>query len=33
MTKYIDAEFLKEEIDEHYRKYQSKYIETQIPFY
>ena len=30
--KYIDAEKLKAELDEHYRKYQSKYMETRSPY-
>ena len=30
--KYIDAELLKEKLDEHYRKYQSKYMETRTPY-
>lgn len=32
MTKYIDAERLKAKLDEHYRKYQSKYMETRNPY-
>lgn len=30
--KYIDAERLKAKLDEHYRKYQSKYMETRNPY-
>ena len=30
--KYIDAERLKEKLDEHYRKYQSKYMETRTAY-
>jgi hypothetical protein len=30
--KYIDAERLKAKLDEHYRKYQSKYMETRTPY-
>lgn len=30
--KYIDAELLKAKLDEHYRKYQSKYMETRNPY-
>ena len=32
MSKYIDAERLKEKLDEHYRKYQSKYMETRTAY-
>lgn len=32
MTKYIDADKLKAKLDEHYRKYQSKYMETRTPY-
>lgn len=32
MSKYIEAERLKEKLDEHYRKYQSKYMETRTPY-
>jgi hypothetical protein len=32
MNKYIDAERLKAKLDEHYRKYQSKYMETRVPY-
>lgn len=32
MSKYIDAELLKAKLDEHYRKYQSKYMETRNPY-
>lgn len=30
--KYIDADRLKEKLDEHYRKYQSKYMETRTSY-
>lgn len=30
--KYIEADRLKEKLDEHYRKYQSKYMETRTPY-
>ena len=30
--KYIDADKLKAKLDEHYRKYQSKYMETRSPY-
>lgn len=30
--KYIDADRLKAKLDEHYRKYQSKYMETRNPY-
>ena len=30
--KYIDADKLKAELDEHYRNYQSKYMETRNPY-
>lgn len=30
--KYIDAELLKAKLDEHYRNYQSKYMETRNPY-
>ena len=30
--KYINAERLKAKLDEHYRKYQSKYMETRTPY-
>jgi len=30
--KYIDTEKLKAKLDEHYRKYQSKYMETRTPY-
>ena len=32
MSKYIEAERLKEKLDEHYRKYQSKYMETRTAY-
>lgn len=32
MSKYIDAVRLKAKLDEHYRKYQSKYMETRTPY-
>lgn len=32
MIKYIDADRLKAKLDEHYRKYQSKYMETRTPY-
>ena len=32
MSKYIDADRLKAKLDEHYRKYQSKYMETRTPY-
>lgn len=32
MAKYIDADRLKAKLDEHYRKYQSKYMETRNPY-
>lgn len=32
MSKYIDADCLKAKLDEHYRKYQSKYMETRNPY-
>lgn len=32
MSKYIDADKLKAKLDEHYRKYQSKYMETRNPY-
>ena len=30
--KYIDADRLKAKLDEHYRKYQSKYMETRTSY-
>ena len=32
MSKYIDVDCLKAKLDEHYRKYQSKYMETRTPY-
>lgn len=32
MKKYIDADRLKAKLDEHYRNYQSKYMETRTPY-
>lgn len=32
MSKYIDADKLKAKLDEHYRNYQSKYMETRNPY-
>lgn len=32
MKKYIDADRLKAKLDEHYRNYQSKYMETRTQY-
>ena len=32
MSKYIAVDRLKAKLDEHYRKYQSKYMETRAPY-
>ena len=32
MDKYINADRLKAKLDEYYRKYQSKYMETRFPY-
>lgn len=32
MDKYINADCLKAKLDEYYRKYQSKYMETRFPY-
>ena len=32
MSKYIDADCLKAKLDEYYRKYQNKYMETRTPY-
>ena len=32
MAKYIEADSLKAKLDEYYREYQSKYMETRTPY-